>query len=75
LYHTRAKHATLHSRDDKIPRCCVAVKRKKQVSAGIQGRTNICLCQLSIDEIGQRRGAGVIAARRSRPVPSPAIHW
>ncbi len=28
LYHTHAKHATLRSRDDKIPRCCVAVKQK-----------------------------------------------
>ncbi len=34
LYHTSAQRATLHSREDKIPRCGVAVKRRKRQGTG-----------------------------------------
>ena len=74
LYHTRAKHATLRSRDDKIPRCCVAVKQKNGSPPEFKGRQTSARVNYPYDEIGQGHGAGVIAARRSRPVPSPAIH-
>ena len=73
LYHTRAKHATLCSRDDKIPRCRVAVKQKNGYPPEFKGRRTSA--RINYLEIGQGQGVGVIAVRRSRPVPSPPIDW
>jgi hypothetical protein len=58
LYHTRAKHATLRSRDDKIPRCCVAVKQKNGAL-----RASCCILRFRFNRNvaplqHHRRGAG-----------------